>query len=406
MCRLTLVIVLVAVASKLPGAELSAYHKKEIAYGGFRNTASVSAPITVNIAAPVFYLKQYLINGERCTQAASLTKLSSDENNIAVSYGYSYAGRQKISVRYRLNVDSPWVYDDSQQIQFASLAPGRYLFQLQYSLDNNDWHEALDPLVIFIKPPWWTRWYFYAALAFIAIITTGAVYIWHLQTRFKQKQQYLKQINARQQKLIQSEIVTHERERNRIARELHDTVGSNLVTIKLIVNQLLNNHNEPLASDVEERFQVALKEIKEIIYALTPPSLERYGLFTALQNYIQELNRNIPITISLKTFGQEIINYEFNIIIFRILQDLLSNSIKYSSSKTVNIHLNSFGDLLNIVYEDDGLQFSEASRQSELISDNVESRVKSVNGILKFDSGSFGISYNIDIPLTFKPQVA
>ncbi|MFZ6012503.1 MAG: sensor histidine kinase, partial [Bacteroidota bacterium] len=207
-----------------------------------------------------------------------------------------------------------------------------------------------------------------------------------------------------QQKLIQSEIVTLERERNRIAKELHDGVGTNLTAIKLMVNQLLKNYKEPLAHDVEEQFQIAIREIKEIIYGLTPPSLERYGLFTGLKNYVTKLNKSIPINISLKTFGNDSTKYELNIMVFRVLQELLSNSIKHSYARNITIHISSFDDLLNIVYEDDGIGFSYKPEQNGLGLDSIESRLQSINGTLKFESGKFGISYTIDIPLTLKQE--
>src|SRR5690606_15295350 len=120
--------------------------------------------------------------------------------------------------------------------------------------------------------------------------------------------------------------------------------------------------------------------------------LERYGLFTGLKNFVGKLNKTIPIQISLETFGKDPKNYEINILAFRIIQELISNSIKHSYAKNITVHINSFDDVLNIVYEDDGIGFSYNPEQSGLGLDNIESRIQSVNGSLKFESGSFGIS--------------
>jgi signal transduction histidine kinase len=84
----------------------------------------------------------------------------------------------------------------------------------------------------------------------------------------------------------------------------------------------------------------------------------------------------------------------------------LTNSIKHSFARNITIHLNSFDDVLNIVYEDDGVGFSYDPLQSGLGLDNIESRIHSVNGTLKFDSGEFGISYTIDIPVTLNKEIA
>ncbi|MES1181587.1 MAG: ATP-binding protein, partial [Flavobacterium sp.] len=99
-------------------------------------------------------------------------------------------------------------------------------------------------------------------------------------------------------------------------------------------------------------------------------------------------------------FGNDLHRYELNIILFRVIQELLSNTIKHSFAKNVAIHINSFDDILNIMYEDDGIGFSYDPVQSGLGLDNVESRIRSIKGTLKFESGKFGTSYTIDIPVT------
>jgi signal transduction histidine kinase/ligand-binding sensor domain-containing protein len=372
----------------------------------FSNQGYSCIPASFNkthIIPPSFYIKKFLVNS-RDIDLSSSPILSHYQNNIEITFGYIGFSTDQVLVRYRLNKDNPWIETNTRKIQFASLAPDAYLFELEFSTNGSQWIQALKPIPITIKSPWWTIEMVYLA-ALILLLTIVCLYVKHKYATYKQKNQYLKVINEHQQKLIQSEIVMLERERNRIAKELHDGVGTNLTAIKLMINQLLkHNNNEPLAANVEEQFQIALQEIKDIIYALTPPSLERYGLFAALTNYISKLNKNIPSQISIQTFGQEVNHYELNIIIFRVIQELLSNSIKHSHAKNINIHLNSFEDLLNIVYEDNGIGFSKNPAQSGLGLDNIESRIQSMHGILKFDSGDFGVSYNIDIPLTIKQK--
>jgi signal transduction histidine kinase len=236
-------------------------------------------------------------------------------------------------------------------------------------------------------------------IASLLLLAAAFVYVRNRQAVYAEKNRFLEIINDHQQKLIQSQIATIERERNRIAKELHDGVGTNLTAIKLSVHQLLTTNENPLADDIEEQFQHAIADLKNLIYDLTPPSLERYGLFVALKNYINKIGKNIPINIQFKTFGSDINDINIGIIVFRIAQELLSNSIKHSDAKNITVHMNSFEDLLNIIYEDDGVGFTYNPEQSGLGLDNVESRVRSLNGTLKFDSGKFGVSYNIDIPL-------
>lgn len=352
---------------------------------------------------PIFYIDQVKVNNKVAAKSKHYT-LPHDKNNIEVAFRYISFNNPNILLRYRVNEEDSWNYTDATKIMFTSLAPGTYSFDLQYSSNNQDWIHAFPDLHFEIQQPWYGRWY-NQLLAFISLLILGYLYFRYQQSIYKQKNHYLRIINEHQQKLIQSEIVTVERERNRISKELHDRVGTNLTAMKMTINQILKSHKDPHAAEVEEQFQVALHEIKEIIYALTPPSLERYGLFTSLKNYVGKLNKNIPIEISLKTFGKEVGGSDLNIILFRVLQELLNNSIKHSFAKNITIHINSFDDVLNIVYEDDGVGFSYDPLKSGLGLDNIESRIHSVNGSLKFDSGKFGVSYTIDIPININKEV-
>jgi signal transduction histidine kinase len=354
--------------------------------------------------APVFLLTSIIVNNQPHADTGTI-ELSHRENYLQLEYASISFNNPDFLLRHRFSPRNNWVYSDARKLAFPSLAPDRYQFELEYSVDGAVWQKALRSPVIVILPPWWTRWY-YQATAFVVLVVAGYWYVKYQRSIYRQKNEYLRIINEHQQKLLQSEVVTLERERNRIAKELHDRVGTNLTAIKLVVSQLLKTHKEPMADDIEEQFQVAVTEIKDIIYGLTPPSLERYGLFTGLKNYVGKLNKSIPIAIALKTFGNDVTKQDLSIIVFRVLQELLTNSIKHSFARNITIHINSFDDVLNIVYEDDGVGFSYDPLQSGLGLDSIESRIHSVNGTLKFDSGKFGISYTIDIPVTTNKEVA
>jgi signal transduction histidine kinase/ligand-binding sensor domain-containing protein len=354
---------------------------------------------------PLFYVNEVRVNDKPISNTG-LAELKHNENNIQITFGFISFNNQNIILRYRLSDHKrDWIPVTGKQLFFPSLTPGIYNFDLEYSTDNVTWAAAFPPINFSIQRPWWNEWYTYLTSTSILIIFIF-FYFRYQQSIYRQRSHYLKIINDHQQRLLQSEIDTLERERNRISKELHDRVGTNLSAIKLTVNQILKSHFEPLTEEIEGQFQVAIKEIKEIIYGLTPPGLERYGLMTGLKNYVGKLSRSIPLNISLKTFGEEPLNYELNILVFRVIQELLSNSIKHSYARNVTIHINAFEDMLNVMYEDNGIGFSYEPEKSGLGLDNIESRIHSVNGTLKFESGTFGVSYTIDIPINLNKEIA
>ena len=347
------------------------------------------ATLGVERSKPKFYLKNLFLN-ERSVSIDENLELPHDAANMAISFGFLSTRDQDILSRYRLTKNDPWIYVRDRNLQLSSLGPDDYLFELEYSVDNFHWMPATS-FEFAVNPPWWQRWYVQAG-AFLVLALLVYLYI----------RSYYRRLHQQQQKLIQAEIETLERERNRIAKELHDGVATNLSAIKLMVSQLLRTHNDPLAEDVDEHFMHTITEIKDIIYGLTPPGLERHGLFMGLKNYIDKLNKTIPVRIHLDTAGNDINKSELGILTFRIIQELLSNAVKHASAKNIFITMNSENNQLSILFKDDGIGFSYDPGKTGLGLANVESRVESVNGNMKFESRTTGVtgsSYTINLPL-------
>lgn len=210
-------------------------------------------------------------------------------------------------------------------------------------------------------------------------------------------------LNREQELLIQTEIETLERERNRIAKDLHDSVGTNILATKLNVNRILKKNKITEIESIDEQFQQTLVEIKAIIYDLTPPGLERYGLVAGLTNYIERLSNTIQTKITLNTFGKELKDPSLAVPAFRVIQELISNSLKHSGAEHISIHLNTFDNLLSIVYEDNGTGFLPRENQKGLGLHNIESRVHAETPNSPLSKLTFPCkAYTIDIPITQK----
>ncbi|MGC1242626.1 MAG: histidine kinase, partial [Chryseosolibacter sp.] len=203
-------------------------------------------------AKPIFYIKSIITDADSLTSEGQISQtqlhLPYNKNHLTLSLGYICFTNQDVFLRYRISTESQWTSTSQRTLQFLSLAPGLYLFELQYSLDNIHWNPTQAGIPFTVDSPWWLKWYTLAG-AFVFIVLLAYAYFRYRQSIYTQKNHYLSIINSHQQKLIQSEIETLERERNRIARELHDGVGTNLTAIKLMVNQLLQNHRDPQAAD-------------------------------------------------------------------------------------------------------------------------------------------------------------
>jgi len=344
------------------------------------------------------YLKGIRINGLEIPRSEKM-KLRFDQNNIQINLGFINFNNRNIFLRYRLSNAENWNYSLSRSLTFYSLAPGNYDVELHYSIDNIRWIPAINPLPFSISPPWWQTWQLKAGLILLAFMVMyfsfrGRVYF------LRQRMKHLRALNEHKRDLIRTEIETQERERRRIARDLHDSLGMNLTTLKMSVSQALAKHNEPLRAPLDHLFLESIQELKGIIYGLAPPSLSRYGLASAMREYIEKLKLDNKIEFSY--FGNEIGDLRIETLLFRIIQELISNALRHSQATHIEVHINSFDDLLNVVFEDNGIGFDLASAHRGFGLLNIESRVQSVNGHLKFESSGLGTSCSIDIPLPFK----
>ena len=336
---------------------------------------------------PLFYISDISVN-DKPLAVTEINKLPHTDNNLTVNFGFIDYSNQNIFTRYRFTTEDRWNYTTERSLKFYSLSPGTYKFEFEYSIDNTHWMPSPISPQFSILPPFWQTWYFQTALGLL--VMTIIFFYFKFQADVYRRHQ---------QKLIQSEIEAIELERSRIAKDMHDSVGTDFSAIKMMVSQALKKHNEPKSEEIEEQFQNTIQDIKSIIYGLAPPGIERYGLVVSLNNYIARLNGTIPIKIEMNAFGPEIKDPKLSITIFRILQELISNSLKHSKASTITLHISSFEDLLNIVYEDNGKGFTPHENSTGLGLYSIESRLQTVNGRLHFDSGAFGVSYTLDVPL-------
>jgi len=341
---------------------------------------------------PLFYIKSVKVNNQLASLERSSLELPYNQNNLYVAFGFISFNNQNILVRHRLHHEDPWTQTTSRNLEFYALSPGTYDLEMEYSTDNVAWKPIRHRLAFIVKPPVYKTWYFQTAIA----LATLLIIFLYFRSR-------LTLYRYHQRKLMEAEIQTLEKERSRIAKDLHDSVGTDLSAIKMIVNQELQKYNHEKTNQIESHFQHTLTEIKNIIYNLNPPGIERYGLMSIVHSYVKRLNQALPIVIEVNSFGEEPRNTNVNITVFRILQELITNSVKHAAATKITLHLSSFDDNLNILYEDNGKGFAADSKKRGFGLTNIESRVQSLNGTIKFESGTFGVSYSIDIPIT-KPQ--
>jgi signal transduction histidine kinase len=209
-----------------------------------------------------------------------------------------------------------------------------------------------------------------------------------------------------QKEILRSVILTQESERKRIAQDLHDEISSKLNIISLNShllksNNLADNELFEIANSITDLTTNALDSSRRIAHDLLPPVLEKFGLHAGIEELVSEFNNSKAVTIQYTNqlhFDLEDIDWHLHI--FRILQELLNNSMRHGKASEISIVFKKIKGQSSCVYTDNGIGFdTNASFNSNgLGMKNIESRVSFLNGILSVDSK---INGGIEVTFTF-----
>ncbi len=197
-----------------------------------------------------------------------------------------------------------------------------------------------------------------------------------------------------QKELIHATILTQENERKRIAQDLHDDISSKLNVIHLNSNLLLDGglsvkeYSEVVKSNINITNRT-LQSARKIAHDLLPPILDKFGLQSAIEELADDYNTSKKVVVSYQLkYQKDYLNKTKELHLFRILQELINNSIRHGKAKNINLVLETSNSKLYLNYSDDGVGFNTKKSQLKkgLGLKNIESRVELLNGILKISS--------------------
>jgi signal transduction histidine kinase len=209
--------------------------------------------------------------------------------------------------------------------------------------------------------------------------------------------------------MIRTIVDTQESERERFARDLHDSLGQQLSGIKFLLETLKKMNGAP-DKKKEEILSLSIKsltnamtEVRNLCFNIMPRALENFGLTHAIAELCKKMERGglLAFKVSIaKNFPA--LSKPLEIAIYRIVQEFINNSIKHGKAKKVIIVMRYRHGKLNIILRDDGVGFvqNDLSKFEGMGIRNVKSRVSSYNGEVKIESAIMkGTSYRITIPV-------
>lgn len=211
-----------------------------------------------------------------------------------------------------------------------------------------------------------------------------------------------------QRKIMNAIIQTEERERNRFAKDLHDGLGALLSSINIYLNLLELGKINPselhtTIRDMKELLNEAITSSKEIANNIRPNVLTNFGLTTSINSFCNKLNSAGIISIQ---FNSNKFNYQLDVnietIFYRIINELINNTLKHASAKNVFIQLWNEADMIYLCYKDNGIGFNVdetlAQNNKGMGLQNIINRVESLNGSISINSKhNKGTEVNISI---------
>jgi signal transduction histidine kinase len=238
-----------------------------------------------------------------------------------------------------------------------------------------------------------------AALLFLVIYYIIRFYSEKINTaRIIEKQNEkinLQKINELKDKIqinsMHSMIEGQEVERERIAKDLHDSLGGLLSTIKLQVDNIRNKEKNkkeyPAFDKATKLLDTAVAEVRTISQNLQPGALNRLGLVAAISDLVNRYDDKFGPEIHFHHFGiSGKLDQTVALGIYRIIQEILNNAVKHANANEIILQLNKEGEEIIIHVEDDGIGFDTSKKYKGMGMENIRSRVNYLKGNIEIDS--------------------
>ncbi|TPN86203.1 tetratricopeptide repeat-containing sensor histidine kinase [Aquimarina algicola] len=201
-------------------------------------------------------------------------------------------------------------------------------------------------------------------------------------------------------KLANTYVFAQNEERSRIARELHDYIGGNLASLKL---QIENTHeNDSLQESVLEQLDDIYEQVREISHNLIPKKICDTLYTNYIDNYIESLKKAKKPEIVFIPHPKNKVNRmadHLKVEIFKIIQELLTNALKYAKAGIIEICLNVYDRDIEIIFEDNGIGFDKEQSANGIGLSNIQQRLNQLQAKMDIDSMiNRGTAIRIKIP--------
>ncbi len=222
------------------------------------------------------------------------------------------------------------------------------------------------------------------------------------------QQKRILELETQQQLMAAGAVIKgEEQERTRLAKDLHDGLGGMLSGIKYSFqtmkgNLIMTPENQQAFERSMDMLDSSIKEMRRVAHNMMPEALVKFGLDTALKDFCEDINRSGALQVNYQSIGMEEVVVEGTaaIAVYRIIQELLNNTMKHAAATNAIVQLSKTQDGINITVEDDGNGFDPLilERATGIGWRNIQSRVEYLKGKMDVStSPGKGTSVQIEI---------
>lgn len=289
------------------------------------------------------------------------------------------------------------------RVRYPKLPPGQYTLRVKGANADGVWNKEEQRIFINVEPPFWQKWWF---VTLMALISLGICY-WIVRIYYRRKLERKNQLLREQALLIEKQQAV-ERERTRIASEMHDDLGSGLTTIRYLSDKALTQVKDAEEAEqikrIAEHSNALVRNMSEIIWAMNARFDNAESLVSYLRRYASEYledhQQPFHFTITDEHWDQIPFSGERRRNIFLVFKELLHNTVKYACASNVDIRITTGEEFEVRILEKDAMGFDpETSMDKGNGLFNMKKRMDSIGGNIYFRKLAEGMEIIISLPL-------
>jgi len=238
-------------------------------------------------------------------------------------------------------------------------------------------------------------------LMVLAIIAFALAFQRKLARKAKEYREIEKLVQKQELQSAYFVIEGQEQERKRIAAELHDNIGGLLATLKIYSDLSLNKKDEAdvrrLNDKINEVSTTLSEEVRKLSHELDLRTLSGFGLKVAIEHLGEAITASGKVAVHTIIDMQQPILEHYSLHLYRIVQELVTNSLKHSAATEIRIELTQIDHEISLIYEDNGRGFDMQTVKKGMGLGNIAARASQIDAKLIFDSSANGTTCILEI---------